>query len=658
RQVGRQPVEPVQERKGVLLAALHALAGSEQARGRRCGAAEQPRPLLRGRRRNRRLEQLPDDPERERGFQLARARVEDRQAGAARTCPRLGEERRLPDSRGPLDHDQPPDPAPGTGDRPVDRGQLFRTFEQRRPLVPPWTRRPRLGEHLGQPVRDELEQRLRLLETGQPHLADRSKPDPVRRVGGDDRLRRARDEDLPAVRRLADAPTAVDGDPDVAVAADRRLAGVQPHPHAHLRLPGPPLGRERTLRGRRRRRRSRRAHEDAEERVSGRVDLGAAARLDRLSQQLALPRQQRAVAVAAEPLEQPRRPLDVCEQERHRPLRQRRLRHHLLDDSPQVCGFSYGASTTRPHPPRSDLLAMQSTREKETAMHHHRHTPQEPASDRHGTPKWLLPLLLVAQLMVILDITAVNIAMPSLAHDLKISGASISWTITAYSLVFGSLLLLGGRAADLLGRRRMFFTGLGIFTTTSLASAMAGSAAALFAARAGQGLGAAMLSPAALSIITSNFHGPARSKALAAWGAVGGAGAALGVLVGGVLTEVADWRMIFFVNLPVAIALAIGARKVIPADTEMPRWRGLDLRGAILATGSLGAIVYTITQAENVGWTSPQTLVTGATGLIGLAAFGFAESRTAQPLLRIGQLRDRALGGGLLLALVNAGLMF
>ena len=287
-------------------------------------------------------------------------------------------------------------------------------------------------------------------------------------------------------------------------------------------------------------------------------------------------------------------------------------------------------------------------------MHKRHHTPPEPSE----TSKRLLPLLLVAQLMVILDITAVNIAMPSLARDLHISGATISWTITAYSLVFGSLLLLGGRAADLLGRRRMFLTGLGIFTTTSLASALAGSAAALFAARAGQGLGAAMLSPAALSIITGNFHGQARAKALAAWGAVGGAGAALGVLLGGVLTEVADWRMIFFVNLPVAVALAAGARKIVPADTEKPRLRGLDLRGAILATGSLGAIVYTITQAEHVGWTSPQTLATAAAGVAGLAAFAVAERRTAQPLLRIERLRDRAVGGGLLLALVNAGLMF
>ena len=273
-------------------------------------------------------------------------------------------------------------------------------------------------------------------------------------------------------------------------------------------------------------------------------------------------------------------------------------------------------------------------------------------------PKRLLPLLLVAQLMVILDITAVNIAMPNLARDLHISGSMISWTITAYSLVFGSLLLLGGRAADLLGRRRMVLTGLGIFTAASLASAMAGSAAALFAARAGQGIGAAMLSPAALSILTSSFHGTARAKALAAWGAVGGAGAALGVLLGGVLTELVDWRLIFFDNLPVAAALAYAARKVVPADTEKPRWRGLDIRGAALATGSLAAIVYAITQAEDAGWISGQTLGIGGAGLAGLVAFAIAERRTAQPLLRIEQLRDRAVGGGLFLCLVNAGLMF
>jgi EmrB/QacA subfamily drug resistance transporter len=301
---------------------------------------------------------------------------------------------------------------------------------------------------------------------------------------------------------------------------------------------------------------------------------------------------------------------------------------------------------------------MQFTSDKETTMHKHKHTAHEPSAEESQTPKRLLPLLLVAQLMVILDITAVNIAMPNLARDLHISGATISWTITAYSLVFGSLLLLGGRAADLLGRRRMFLTGLGIFTASSLASAMATSAATLFAARAGQGLGAAMLSPAALSIITGTFHGPARAKALAAWGAVGGAGAALGVLLGGVLTELVDWRLIFFINLPVAVALFFGARKFVPADTERPRWRGLDLRGAALATGSLAAIVYAITQANTAGWISAQTLGIGTAGILGLAAFAICELRTRQPMLRLDRLADRSVGGGLVLCLVNAGLMF
>jgi EmrB/QacA subfamily drug resistance transporter len=281
-----------------------------------------------------------------------------------------------------------------------------------------------------------------------------------------------------------------------------------------------------------------------------------------------------------------------------------------------------------------------------------------PAAEPGQTRTALLLVLLVAQLMVILDITAVNIALPSLAKDLQLSGSQISWTITSYSLVFGSLLLFGGRAADLLGRRRLFLTGLGVFTASSLASALAGTAATLFAARAGQGLGAAMLSPAALSIIMSCFHGPAKAKALAAWGAVGGAGAAIGVLAGGLLTEFADWRMIFFVNLPVAVALAITAVKVIPTDSVKPRWRGLDLRGAVLATTSLGSIVYAITQGSSAGWTSSQTLGFGLAGLVGLSAFGVLESHTEKPLLKVGRLGDRAVGGGLFLMLAAAGSIF
>jgi EmrB/QacA subfamily drug resistance transporter len=296
-------------------------------------------------------------------------------------------------------------------------------------------------------------------------------------------------------------------------------------------------------------------------------------------------------------------------------------------------------------------------------MHHKpRHTENEIAIDRHdaGTRPhgWLLPVLLVAQLMVILDITAVNIALPHIATDLQLSGSNISWTITSYSLIFGSLLLFGGRAADLLGRRRMFLSGLGVFTVSSFFSAMAGSAATLFAARAGQGLGAAILSPAALSIITAAFQGAHRAKALAAWGAIGGAGAAIGVLVGGVLTEFADWRTIFYVNLPVAALLLFASLKIVPADAHKPRPRGLDLPGAALATTSLVAIVYGITQAESAGWTSLQTHLCGLGGLAGLVAFAIYELHIDAPLLRVERIADRAVGGGLMLMLAAAGSIF
>jgi MFS family permease len=223
----------------------------------------------------------------------------------------------------------------------------------------------------------------------------------------------------------------------------------------------------------------------------------------------------------------------------------------------------------------------------------------------------LLAVLLVAQFMVIIDISAVNIALPDLAKDLRISGADISWTITSYSLLFGSLLLLGGRAADLLGRRRLFFSGLTVFTASSLASALAGSAAVLFTARAAQGVGAAMLSPAALSIITNTFQGAERTKALAAWGAAGGAGGAVGMILGGILTEFVGWQAIFLINLPVALAVTAAGLRVIPAEKRRPQWHGLDLRGALLAAGSLAALVFSITQASTAGWASAQPSVSG-----------------------------------------------
>src|SRR5215207_1534592 len=280
----------------------------------------------------------------------------------------------------------------------------------------------------------------------------------------------------------------------------------------------------------------------------------------------------------------------------------------------------------------------------------------------HGAPeraRWSLLLLLsVAQLMVILDISAVNVALPDLAADLSIGQADIGWTITSYSLIFGSLLLFGGRAADLLGRRRVFLTGLAVFTASSLVTALAADATMLFAARAGQGLGAALLSPAALSIITTTFQGPERAKALGVWGAVGGAGAAIGVLLGGVLTELVDWRAIFFINLPIGIALAAAAARIVPGDITAPRWRGLDLRGALVATASLAGLVYAASQAEVAGWVSTQTLGVGTASLLGLAAFALLELRTAEPLLRVQRLGDRAIGGSFAMMLAASALMF
>lgn len=293
-------------------------------------------------------------------------------------------------------------------------------------------------------------------------------------------------------------------------------------------------------------------------------------------------------------------------------------------------------------------------------MHLHGTRPAARPKVAGGTPsrRGLLTVLLVAQLMVILDISAVNVALPDMAEDLGIGGGEVGWVITSYSLIFGSLLLLGGRAADLLGRRRLFLAGLSVFTVASFASALSLSASMLFAARAGQGLGAAMLSPAALSLITTAFQGKERAKALGAWGAVGGAGAAIGVLLGGVLTEVADWRAIFYINLPVGVGLAVAALKVAPADSARPKWRGLDLRGAALAMFSLAAVLYAVSQAGSAGWASAQTLGLGLAGAAGLVGFAVLERGTSQPLLRVQRLADRAVGGGFFLMLMASAVMF
>src|SRR5215218_7871266 len=200
-------------------------------------------------------------------------------------------------------------------------------------------------------------------------------------------------------------------------------------------------------------------------------------------------------------------------------------------------------------------------------MSHAAPAPPDHRHDLADSRRWqALVLLCLAQFMVILDITVVNVALPAIGADLSLDRAALTWVVTAYTLCFGGLMLLGGRLADTLGRRRMFLAGLGLFTAASLASGLAQTGTVLVAARAGQGVGAALLSPAALAIITTTFHGPERNRALGIWAAIAGAGAAVGVLAGGLLVQYASWRWVFFINLPVGILIAAAVPVVVPAS--------------------------------------------------------------------------------------------
>ena len=216
--------------------------------------------------------------------------------------------------------------------------------------------------------------------------------------------------------------------------------------------------------------------------------------------------------------------------------------------------------------------------------------------------KWYaLALLLGVQFMVVLDIAIVNVALPSIQTDLGFSQEDLQWVISAYALVFGGFLLLGGRAADLLGRRRIFVAGLIVFTVGSLLCGLAWDDGALIGARAIQGLGAAIISPAALSILSVTFaEGRERNIALGAWGAVGGFGAAAGVLMGGVLTDLLSWEWIFFVNIPVGL-VALALTPLLLTESRDARVRSFDARGAVLVTAGLVALVYGITQANDYG---------------------------------------------------------
>ena len=248
--------------------------------------------------------------------------------------------------------------------------------------------------------------------------------------------------------------------------------------------------------------------------------------------------------------------------------------------------------------------------------------------------KWFaLALLCAAQFVVVLDIAVVNVALPSIKVDLGFSEENLQWVISAYALVFGGFLLLGGRLADILGRRRIFVAGLILFSLGSLLCGLAWSEASLIGARAIQGLGAAAITPSALSIVTTTFtEGRERNIALGAWGAVGGVGAVAGVLLGGVLTDLLSWSWIFFVNVPVGAA-ALALTPVLLAESRDNREQHHDGAGAVLVTSGLVLLVLAITQGQQWGWSSAATIGVVATSGVLLAAFVLWEQRQRDPLV-------------------------
>src|SRR6266567_1497005 len=228
-----------------------------------------------------------------------------------------------------------------------------------------------------------------------------------------------------------------------------------------------------------------------------------------------------------------------------------------------------------------------------------------------AVPAWVvLALVCLGQFMVVLDISIVNVALPSIQSELHFSASGLQWVVNAYTLTFAGFLLLGGRAADLFGRRRMFLLGLGMFTVASLLGGLAQNQAMLLAARALQGLGGAVLAPATLTILTTSFaEGPERARALGVWSAVAAAGASAGALLGGILTDLISWRWILFVNVPIGVAAILAARAFLPESRAESAHRRLDVAGALTVTGGLVALVYRLVRTQTYAWTSRQTLV-------------------------------------------------
>ncbi|GAA1078726.1 MFS transporter [Kitasatospora arboriphila] len=283
--------------------------------------------------------------------------------------------------------------------------------------------------------------------------------------------------------------------------------------------------------------------------------------------------------------------------------------------------------------------------------------PAPPKAGRTQRKGITLTVIAATQLMVVLDATIVNIALPHIKNDLGFSDTTLSWVINAYTLTFGGLLLLGGRLGDILGRRRVFIVGTLLFGFASLLGGFAQDSTMLLAARALQGLGGAVCSPTAFALIASNFEeGPERNRAFGVFSAVAGSGAAIGLLAGGLLTEYLDWRWVFFVNVPIAVLIALAAPRFI---NESERTEGrFDLPGALTSTLGLVALVYGFIRAASDGWSDALTLASFAGGVVLVVAFVVIERRTAQPITPLHLFQDRNRTGGLIMMLCLAAAMF
>jgi EmrB/QacA subfamily drug resistance transporter len=269
----------------------------------------------------------------------------------------------------------------------------------------------------------------------------------------------------------------------------------------------------------------------------------------------------------------------------------------------------------------------------------HPHHPDEPRR-----PWTTFALMIAAQVMVILDVSVVNVALPSISRGLQLTAADYQWTISAYVLLSGGLLLLGGRITDLLDRRRAFLAGVGLFTAASLASALAQAPWMLIVSRAAQGAGAALLTPAALSIIMTAYAGKQRQTALAVWGTVGSLGIAAGVLFGGALTSALGWRAVFFINVPIGIAVVVGTlRTVARGGSRTGALRRLDVPGALTLVTGLLALVFGIEAIRSAGWTAPRTWLALAAAVVLLTVFARLERRAADPLVPPATWRIRSL---------------